>query len=80
MTKTERAEKQKIFREHLDALGEHFDNVQLFVSFMAEGTTKMIQDGRGNLFARQGQIRDYLIAAEEIVRYDQRIDCEEENE
>jgi len=35
-------------------LAEHFDAVQICVSWMEDGVTKMAYRGRGNWYARQG--------------------------
>lgn len=47
----------------LDVLIERFDSVQVFATRHepTEGGTVRIEIGRGNLYARVGQIREWLI-------------------
>lgn len=54
-----------------ETLGEHFDTVQIFVTRHEPG----IEDGtinitwsEGNWFARYGQVREWLVKAEERTR------------
>ena len=41
-------------------LGEHFDSVQVLVSWNEEGLTKDVYAGGGNWYARVGMARDFL--------------------
>lgn len=49
------------------ALGEHFDTVQIFVtrheSFSSDGTHHIAR-GLGNWFGRYGQVRDWILRVE----------------
>lgn len=53
-------------QQHLDALGEHFDTVQIFCSRHeageSEGGTINVTVGSGNTFARYGQISLWIVA------------------
>lgn len=42
------------------ALSEHFDSVQIFVSFPLHGATQAIQAGRGDWYARQGMAHEFI--------------------
>lgn len=55
-------------QEAAQALGEHFDSVQVFATRHEEGTshgTINIHVGVGNWFARFGQVRDWVVKKEE---------------
>lgn len=60
---------------HVNALIEHFDTVQIFVTrhmpAEADGTIS-INDGKGNWHARHGQVRDWIVGADEIIRMNAR--------
>jgi hypothetical protein len=53
-------------------LGEHFDAVQILVSWNDEATSKGVFRGRGNWYARQGMAHEFItqdagqVAAREI--------------
>lgn len=55
-------------------LGEHFEAVQIMVSWTDNGGTSMVTRGLGNHYARQGMARDFLTtdqsrtAADELSR------------
>lgn len=54
-------------RQAAEALGEHFDTVQILVTRHEEesvGTTNVCW-GKGNWFARYGQVREWLLKSEE---------------
>ena len=42
------------------ALGEHFDAVQIMVSWQESGITRSLNRGCGNWFARQGMAREFI--------------------
>lgn len=71
MTQDERnLEAEALLKRALDMLIEHFDNVQIFCSRSnpeGDGTDRIVQ-GRGNWYAREGQVRDWVVAAEEETR------------
>jgi len=55
----------------IDALGEHFDTVQILTTRHEEGSdggTVNVSLGSGNWFARYGQCREWLIKQEERTR------------
>jgi hypothetical protein len=61
----------ELVRKHVQALGEHFDTVQILVTrhMPAEKNgTVSIEQGSGNWFARRGQARDFVINGDEHVR------------
>ena len=65
----------KMLREAAEKLSEHFDSVHIFTtryeSSLDHGTVN-VNYGTGNWFARYGQIRTWLVKAEEQTRCDVR--------
>lgn len=60
-----------MIQQHVDALGEHFDTVQIFVSrhdMAVEEGTISANRGSGNWFARFGQVREWLVKQDERAR------------
>jgi hypothetical protein len=55
----------KVIAHHLSALMEHFDTVQIFVTRHESGTTVHLDGGRGNWFARHGQIMEWVSEIEQ---------------
>lgn len=57
-------------RDAANALGEHFDTVQILVTRHEEGETGTVNAswGTGNWFARFGQVREWVIKSEERSR------------
>ena len=51
----------KRIQDALDTLGEHFDSVLILATRHEEAGTINIELGTGNVFARLGQVREYLI-------------------
>ena len=41
-------------------LGEHFDHVQVLVSWNEQGTTQRLFEGGGNWYARQGMAHEFI--------------------
>jgi hypothetical protein len=69
----QRGQDLEMVEKHVQALIEHFDSVQIFVSrynpngldeIESEGTTTWIQKGRGNYFSRYGQVKHWLVKEE----------------
>lgn len=55
------ADLQKIVQNHLNALMEHFECVQVLVSFPADnGGTGRFFMGAGNWYARQGMAHEFI--------------------
>lgn len=58
-----RAQDVALLQKHVDALGEHFDSVQIFCTrhdpARADGTVA-VQLGVGNWYARYGHITDWI--------------------
>lgn len=53
------------------ALGEHFEAVQILVSWNEDGMTKALHRGAGNWYARQGMAHEFInkdVAQEHAVR------------
>lgn len=68
MTKEEQL---KMIEQHVESLGEFFDSVQIFCSQRdpdGKQETQTFATGCGNWFARYGQIREWVIRAEESSR------------
>lgn len=64
---------------HVNELGEHFDTVQIFVTRHEPGVcdgTLEVNHGCGNFYARESQIRAWVIRQEEQVRIKARRDQE----
>lgn len=55
-------EAEKIVQKAAESLGEHFDAVQIMVSWNEEGMTKMFKSGCGNWYARQGMAHEFINA------------------
>lgn len=68
--------------DYVAKLCEHFDNVQIFTNTMNEGGDSLayISRGGGNMLARQGQVRDWLIRQEELSRIEARKDEEDDED
>ena len=61
----------KLLKDAAQALGEHFDAVQIFASrheAEVEDGTVTVHDGVGNWHARIGQVRDWIIRQDEHTR------------
>lgn len=52
-------EAEKIIEEAVAKLGEHFDAVQVLVSWVDEGATHFMPRGSGNWYSRQGMAKAY---------------------
>lgn len=77
-------EKEEIKRiqEHLTALGEYWDNLQIFVnrtSSDGEGDTIAISLGVGDWYSRYGQVKKWTIKREELARMEARDDEDSED-
>ena len=62
---------EKIINSALDMLVEHFDTVQIFCSrheANKENGTVGFQAGRGNMYAREGQIKSWLTKHKERLK------------
>jgi len=53
---------RRIVDEHCAAIAEHVDSVQIFVTFHRGGEQRSgsYESGRGNFYARQGQVDEWL--------------------
>ena len=61
----------EMLQKALDALGEHFDSVQIFATRHdsgGSGGTIGVKRGCGNWFARYGQVREWMIQEEQSSR------------
>lgn len=66
---------RELVTKHIRALMEHFDTVQIFVSRhmpAEEDGTITLADGGGHWLARRGQVRDWQLGCDEVVRERQR--------
>lgn len=54
------SEQDPIIEQALRLLGEHFDHVQLLVSWDADSETRFIHSGCGNWYARQGMAHQFI--------------------
>ena len=73
----------KAMEEALAKLRDHFENVQIFCSRLdPDGScdTQRLILGKGNMYARVGQVRDWLTMAEEQTREEAREKYREESE
>lgn len=66
----------KILQCVLAQLSEHFDTAQVFVTRYEpqEGNTVTANRGTGNFHARTGQVREWLVKADELGRIETRKD------
>ena len=55
-------------RKHVDEMGEHWENVQVFCSRFEGDDTQILHLGKGNLHARVGQVAAWVIREEEKER------------
>lgn len=64
----------KRVRDAVTLLAEHVDTVQVFVTFHAEdgASTACYECGRGNFYARQGQVDEWLTFQREYQRCEAR--------
>lgn len=53
-------EKEDYLRSVAVTLGEHFDHVQILVSWNEEALTKRFAAGTGNWYARQGLAHEFI--------------------
>ena len=64
-----------LVRTHVEALGEHFDSVQIFCTRHSPGDmdgTVHLNLGSGNYFTRSGHVREWLIQQDEQARIHRR--------
>lgn len=60
-----------LVRKHMEALSEHFETVQIFVTRhepATENGTIGVNMGLGNWYARYGQVRESLVKEDEEFR------------
>lgn len=61
-----------VVRKAVEALGEHFDTVQIFVTRYEaekkESQTVSVHDGMGNWHARYGQVLEWITTRDEYAR------------
>lgn len=50
----------EILDEHARAIGEHYENVQIMVTWNEDGITKSCMRGVGNWHARQGLAHEFI--------------------
>ncbi len=50
------------------ALAEHFDSVQIIATRCDDGCTSMTHAGKGNWYAREASLREYLLKQDERSR------------
>ena len=62
MTEEQQAKKRQLLEHQLDLLLASFDNVQIFASSYdkSDRITSFWQVGDGNVYAREGQVRNWL--------------------
>lgn len=53
-------ENEKIIAEAAQKLGEHFDHVQVLVTWEEQGVSKSCFKGAGNWYARQGLAHEFI--------------------
>lgn len=67
-------------RTAVESLSEHFDTVQIMATRSTgekDGNTINVSIGRGNWFARYGQIRQWITKQDEGARWESRKDADE---
>ena len=53
-------QQEAVVQQHITALMEHFEAVQILVSVTDPGGTASVFLGAGNWYARQGMARDFM--------------------
>lgn len=61
MSETEHQKLVRLAKEAVRTLHEHFDSVQILCTKVDGTTTHGFSEGCGNVYARIGQAREYLI-------------------
>lgn len=56
------AEAENLLQTYAAQLGEHFEAVQIMVSWNDEGLSKCVKRGCGNWYARQGMAHEFINA------------------
>lgn len=80
--KIQREADRAMVNKHVQALMEHFDTVQIFVTRHMPSeldATRMLSMGAGNWFARSGQVREWVIERDGGLHQDG-IDSQEKKE
>ena len=80
MSDSEAKAKLEIVKKHCDELTEHFDTVQLFCTMHedeGDKNTLSFKFGKGNWFARYGQIREWVVKQDEGAKIETRKESEE---
>jgi hypothetical protein len=77
----------KSIEASLESLSKHFQNIQIFCSRIDPspeddhvGSTQRMIRGRGNYYARLGQVKEWITMEDEKTRAEAREDYEEEKE
>lgn len=77
-------EQIKVIQQHLEALAEHFDTIQIFVTQHAtddgEQSTISLHLGSGNWYARYGQIAEWLIKEKIMMKVEVKDQLKEDDE
>jgi hypothetical protein len=66
----------------IDNLGEHFDTVQIFCTRngIEDQSLVNVTAGIGSWYARYGQVKDFILRAEERVKCDIRAEYDEQSD
>lgn len=51
-------------------LGDHFDSVQIMVSWNEEGVSRCLKRGNGNWYARQGMSHEFITESQAQIQAD----------
>lgn len=65
---SESANDTELVDQHVRALGEHFDSVQIFVTKRIESGTRGLGRGSGDYWARFGRVKTWVLTEEESAR------------
>lgn len=63
-----REQQSQIVQRAVDALREHFDTVQIFVTKVEGDNTLNCENGAGDWFARYGMVRQWQIVTEQRIK------------
>lgn len=58
----------RIIHDHIAVLRVHFASVRIFCTREAGSITKNYSSGSGNYYAQSGQIREWLMMEDEVIR------------
>jgi hypothetical protein len=68
---TDEQQRNDLVRKTCDSLAEHFDSVVIIATFRGHGTTSLIKEGAGNLYAQIQSAREFVEAMQAQTHFEQ---------